>query len=67
VRDSTRDDDTTDPGVVQCAKCGRDADELATIAERWTWWSDGCGELVPFCPRCAEREFGNQSRSTEPG
>jgi hypothetical protein len=22
------------------------ADELATVAERWSWWSDRCGELV---------------------
>jgi len=20
-------------------------------------WSDGCGELLPFCPECATREF----------
>ena len=28
------------------------------IAELWKYWSDGVGELHPFCPDCAEREFG---------
>ena len=32
-------------GALRCSECGREADEFATIAERWTWWPDGCGEL----------------------
>ncbi len=29
---------------------GREVDELTAITERWGYWSDGCGELLPFCP-----------------
>jgi hypothetical protein len=36
-------------------------DERFTIAEHWTWWSDGCGQLLAFCPECAEREFGHRT------
>jgi hypothetical protein len=43
--------------LVQCTDCGLEADGRFTMAERWTWWSDGLGDLVPFCPGCAEREF----------
>lgn len=46
--------------MVSCAECGVEADERFTVAEHWTWWSDGYGELVPFCPVCAEREFGHR-------
>jgi hypothetical protein len=44
-----------------CTECGLDADERWTIAEHWTWWSDGLGELMPFCPSCAAREFGHRT------
>jgi hypothetical protein len=47
--------------VVCCAECACEADERFTIAERWSWWSDGCGALVPFCPGCAVREFGTRT------
>jgi hypothetical protein len=30
---------------------------FTAIKERWGYWSDGCGGLVPFCPECARREF----------
>jgi len=43
-------------------ECGSEADERFTVAERWTWWSDGLGELLPFCPTCAERKFGPRIR-----
>ncbi len=33
-------------------KCGREVNELNAITERWGYWSDGCGELLPFCPEC---------------
>jgi hypothetical protein len=49
-----------DRGVVRCTECGREADERWTVAERWTWWSDGVGGLLPFCPGCAEREFDHR-------
>ena len=48
-------------GIVGCTECGLEADERFTIAEHWTWWSDGCGGLLPFCPDCAEREFGHRT------
>jgi hypothetical protein len=57
--------DPLDPGVVRCTECAREADELATIAERWTWWSDGVGELLPYCPSCSEREFGHVLPATK--
>ena len=40
-----------------CAECGR-APRDHLDAERWRFYSDGTGDLVPFCPECAEREFG---------
>ena len=54
--------------LVPCAEYGREADERWTVAERWTWWSDGLGELLPFCPDCAECEFGHRvvGRSQRP-
>ena len=48
--------DATAP-FVRCAECGR-AVEFEAITERWTYWSDGVGELHPYCPECAAREFG---------
>lgn len=44
-------------GGVRCEGCRRAVDEFTAIAERWGYWSDGCGELLPFCPDCARREF----------
>ncbi|HXH89377.1 MAG TPA: hypothetical protein VNI55_12320 [Gaiellaceae bacterium] len=40
-----------------CANCSitileRDADDAG-----WRFYSDGVGELMPFCPVCIEREF----------
>jgi len=47
------------PGEVpiRCSECRREVDEFSAIADRWGFWSDGCGELLPFCPACARREF----------
>jgi len=42
---------------IRCEQRGRVVDEFTAIAERWGYWSDGCGELLPFCPECARREF----------
>ena len=41
---------------IRCEECGRVVDEFTAIAERWGHWSDGFGELLPFCAKCAERE-----------
>jgi hypothetical protein len=30
----------------------------STVPEKWTYWSDGLGGLHPYCPECAQREFG---------
>ena len=48
-------------GSVRCAECDREVDEFSAIAEKWGYWSDGFGELVPFCPECAKREFAPDS------
>jgi hypothetical protein len=42
---------------LQCSECQREVDEFTAIKERWGFWSDGCGKLLPFCPECARREF----------
>jgi hypothetical protein len=40
-----------------CAEC-------ATPIDGWgCWYSDGAGELVPFCHECSEREFGGRDAS----
>ena len=52
--------------LVRCTKCGLEADQRFTIAESWTWWSDGLGDLLPFCPRCAEREFEHRITLSRP-
>jgi hypothetical protein len=49
---------------IRCAECGPEVDEFTAIAEKWRYWSDGTGELVPFCPECAGAEFGGR-RSRE--
>ena len=46
-----------DPTLVKCAECDRSVNEFKAIAERWTYWSDGVGELHPYCPACATREL----------
>jgi hypothetical protein len=35
-----------------CVECGR------LIGDNGRWYSDGVGDLVPYCPECAGREFG---------
>jgi hypothetical protein len=39
----------------------RDVDEFTALAERWSYWSDGCGELLPFCPERARGEFAGDT------
>lgn len=43
--------------MIRCSECHREVDEFTSIMERWGYRSDGCGELLPFCPECARREF----------
>jgi hypothetical protein len=49
-----------DPGTVTCAECGRVVEEDEAQAQRWGHWSDGVGELYPYCAKCADRECGKE-------
>jgi hypothetical protein len=53
-------------GSIRCSECRREVDEFTAIMERWRFWSDGCGELLPFCPECDEREFGGHATESVP-
>ena len=46
-----------DEGTVRCTECHRQVDEFVAVRERWAYWSNSCGELLPYCPECARREF----------
>jgi hypothetical protein len=46
-----------DDDAVRCTECHREVDEFTAIAERSRYWSDGCGELLPFCPESSKRQF----------
>jgi hypothetical protein len=39
--------------AIRCAECKCEVDEFTAIAERWRYYSDGCGDLLPYCPACA--------------
>ena len=54
------------PDSPQCAECSREVTVAGAISERWTYWSDGVGELHPYCPECAQREFGLPLRVRDP-
>lgn len=43
--------------VVACSNCAAIVDEADAKDAGWRFWSDGVGELVPFCGLCADREF----------
>ena len=58
-----RDKSGLEHGDIRCAECGREVDEFTAIAEKWGYWSDGVGELVPFCPECARRESAPNART----
>jgi len=45
---------------VRCAGCDREIDEAEAQAQRWGYWFR-VGELYPFCPDCARREFGRNA------
>jgi hypothetical protein len=50
-----------DVGEIRCEECHREVDEFTAIHERWGYWSDGCSELLPYCPECAKREFASDT------
>jgi hypothetical protein len=43
--------------TVRCANCGCVLAEDEAQAVRWGFWSDGVGDMYPFCEECAKREF----------
>ena len=43
---------------LMCAECGRKPRPDENAEDEWRAYSDGVGELVVFCPECAECEFG---------
>ena len=52
-------DDVSHSEGVSCAECGRPFDTGdAAEAETWRYFPDGVEKPHPFCPECAEREFG---------
>jgi hypothetical protein len=55
-----------DETAIRCEKCRLEVDEFTAIKERWGFWSDGCGELLPFCPECARHEFADDARASAP-
>jgi hypothetical protein len=56
--------EASDTFVMRCVACGEEPDERFRILKPWTWWPDGHGNLLPFCPACAEREFGHRTSLT---
>jgi hypothetical protein len=46
-----------DDMAVRCTECKWEVDEFTAIAEGWRYYSDSRGDLMPFCPECARREF----------
>ena len=51
--------------LAQCVGCGLEADARFTVAENWTWWAAGEGELVPHCPACSRQRFGHRTTMTD--
>ena len=41
----------------RASNCSSPILESETEAAGWRYWSDGVGELMPFCSDCIEREF----------
>jgi hypothetical protein len=47
------------PSSAACVECG------TSITGWGCWYSDGLGDLVPYCTECAQREFGADRASAE--
>lgn len=52
------DKERTDRRRLRCTECGRVVVERDAERDGWRYWSDGVGELLPFCPDCSRRELG---------
>jgi hypothetical protein len=37
---------------------------LEDALRAWAYWKDGCGELLPYCPECATREFARDASAS---
>ena len=57
--------ESVQPALAQCVGCGLEADARFTVAENWTWWAAGEGELVPHCPACSRQRFGHRTAMTD--
>jgi hypothetical protein len=52
--------------VILCEKCGRTIEPDEARAAGWRYWANGLGELLPFCPRCAERRVEHRPGPPHP-
>ena len=43
------------PATIICSGCGETIYEDEAQAARWGYWSDGVGDLYPYCIECASR------------
>ena len=50
---------TDDPEQPRCANCERTSRPDENPDDDWRAESDGTGELLVFCPKCWQREFGS--------
>jgi hypothetical protein len=46
-----------EPESLICANCASTILQREAEEAGWQFYSDGVGELMPFCPDCIEREF----------
>ena len=52
--------------ALTCSNCAAKNEAGEAEAAGWRYWSDGVGELHPFCGFCAAREFwADASASTD--
>ena len=52
-------DEDRPPEGISCAECGRAPEDDGSLeAEGWRYLPAGAEDPHPFCPECAEREFG---------
>ncbi len=59
-----------EPESLTCANCATTILERAVETTGWRFYSDGVGELLPFCDVCEFREFSPDapaSSAREPG
>ena len=62
---SAANSESLQPALAKCVGCGLEADARFTVAENWTWWANGEGELVPHCPSCFRQSFGHRTTMTD--